>query len=525
MVTKVKGSVSTDRYFNTLAVAVSRAGSLTVDDVVTLKERVIGYGGGGAWDVIADVGNALAIASGQTNIVTATTDVSLQLRTESGFVNVKQWGALGDTAMTPGTAASYATGTDCTAVITAAIAYLDDATIQNDGGTLYFPKGHYRFDAVTVNTRLVVAGDGIVSRITLNSNQNVDFLTFTTDVQIKEIFIDGNEDNQTSGAALVLTSADFFKLRNISVYHGKDYNVSISGGNQGVIEGCKIISSSGYGVRLANHMVLNIINGTTIEDNATGGLLVAGSSTSCSVMINGCYFENNDTSGVGSYHIECTDFQSQVLGNIASHFISVQNCYLNGAQSNLTQKCFYFSGTGLDNNVIKNNFLLDMAGDIWTFDTITSAEVGFNDIRDNVYGTDVAIPVVKQHGFYYDTSRRVNLKGDEHDAAVATIRKVLLPYDGSDTLIGRVTHLSITYTGAANASETGTIGVGTEGANSSIYTGNISTTAVARDSIDLTGALVTNVIEDLTAPSQLLTSNFTGGGTAKFVIYMDAIIW
>jgi hypothetical protein len=448
------------------------------------------------------------------------------VRRFSGPVNVKWFGAKGDSSFVPGTPSSYATGTDCTDAVTGAIAYLENTTtIQKDGGWLYFPKGHYRFDAQTINTRLVLTGDGAVSRIAPNNNENTDFLTFTTDVHIEEIFIDGNEDNQTAGAALKLQSADFFKLRNVSIYHGKDYNVSISGGNQGVLDGCKILSSSGYGVRTANHMVLNLVNGTTIEDNATGGLLVAGSSTSASVMVDGCYFENNDTSAAGSYHIECTNFQSQALGNTASHFISVRNSYFNGSASSSTQKCFYFSGTGLDNNTIKNNFLINMSGTIWTFDSITSAEVGFNDISENIYGTGVATPAISQHGFFYDTSRRVNLKSDEHDAAVATVRNVLLPNANADTLIGRVTNLSITYTAASNGSETGTIGVGTEGANSSIYTGNISTTAAARDSFDLTGSLVTDVIEDLTAPSQLLTTNFTAGGAAKFVIYMDAIIW
>ena len=95
MVTKVKGSVSTDRYFNTLAVAVSKAGSLTVDDVVTLKERTSGYGGGLTGDVIADTAGAASIAEGGFRLMYLGSDLTLQLRV-GDTVNIKQFGAIGD---------------------------------------------------------------------------------------------------------------------------------------------------------------------------------------------------------------------------------------------------------------------------------------------------------------------------------------------------------------------------------------------------------------------------------------------
>ena len=90
MVTKVKGSVSTDRYFNTLAVAVSKAGSLTVDDVVTLKERTSGNGGGFTGDVVANSGS-----ENEFDLITLNGSLSLQVRI-GDVVSVKDFGAIGD---------------------------------------------------------------------------------------------------------------------------------------------------------------------------------------------------------------------------------------------------------------------------------------------------------------------------------------------------------------------------------------------------------------------------------------------
>jgi hypothetical protein len=171
MVTKVKGSVSTDRYFNTLAVAVSKAGSLTVDDVVTLKERTSGNGGGFTGDVIADAGGAAATAEGGFSLMYLGSDLSLQLRYES-IIDPTVFGLLSDANGSVGigtdggdqinaaiTAGTYTTIPSGDYRISTAIALNKAATLNLEKGcTLWIDEGVHGID-LSVNDASIT-GDG-----------------------------------------------------------------------------------------------------------------------------------------------------------------------------------------------------------------------------------------------------------------------------------------------------------------------------------------------------------------------------
>lgn len=81
----IRSARDVEHNYDTLAAVVADVTRIINDNVLVLilKERVATQGGGFTCDVIDDVGNALAIASGQTNIITLTTDKSLQIRVDS----------------------------------------------------------------------------------------------------------------------------------------------------------------------------------------------------------------------------------------------------------------------------------------------------------------------------------------------------------------------------------------------------------------------------------------------------------
>lgn len=88
------GTGVVEKYYDTLDLAVADAANISTLDKLKLDERVSGYGGGAGWNVISDVGNALAIADGQYSIVTLKTDVSIQLRVDNTST-VDTFGATG----------------------------------------------------------------------------------------------------------------------------------------------------------------------------------------------------------------------------------------------------------------------------------------------------------------------------------------------------------------------------------------------------------------------------------------------
>ena len=130
-------------HYATLAAVIADVSNLQSGYVLDLAERVAGSGGGLTGDVIADAGNALAIASNQTNIVTLTTDLSLQVRLSSipyavATLFIEQWGA--DRSFT----------TDSTDSIQAAIDYAE----ANDIRAIAAGDGHFKFTTLNITDSL-----------------------------------------------------------------------------------------------------------------------------------------------------------------------------------------------------------------------------------------------------------------------------------------------------------------------------------------------------------------------------------
>jgi hypothetical protein len=153
MVTKVKGSVRADGNYDNLDDAVADAADLSIGDVLILKERTSGYGGGGTWDVITDIGNALAIADGQHSVITLGADLSLQLR-PSLTVNAAQFGDMG--------------AADRTDTVQAAIDYVKDLAIatmgtSGGGGIVNINYGVHPITKITRRSGVSIIGQGSFS--------------------------------------------------------------------------------------------------------------------------------------------------------------------------------------------------------------------------------------------------------------------------------------------------------------------------------------------------------------------------
>lgn len=80
-----------DKYYDTLALAVADVANISEGDIIILKERVSGNGGGATWDVV----DATTVTENEFNIVTGNETVSFVLRYSNTLCS-KQWGAPGD---------------------------------------------------------------------------------------------------------------------------------------------------------------------------------------------------------------------------------------------------------------------------------------------------------------------------------------------------------------------------------------------------------------------------------------------
>jgi polygalacturonase len=112
------------------------------------------------------------------------------------WVNVKDYGALGDNS------------TDDSTAINAAITAANTA----GGGTVYFPEGTYICDASIVlqsNVYLVGAGRGATTLYTKNAADIhlINHTSAVTDVGVMAMTLDGNRTNQTSGVHCLRSGA------------------------------------------------------------------------------------------------------------------------------------------------------------------------------------------------------------------------------------------------------------------------------------------------------------------------------
>ena len=239
---------------------------------------------------------------------------------EGAAVNVKDFGAVGDGV------------TDDTAAIQAAYNYFSDNNLQ---GTIYAPRGTYVHTGITTRTGVVLVGEGFYegfgTTFLLKAGSNTDCFvtqtsTFTQFEGFKNLRIDGNKENQSSGNHDGIV-AYWWDIANI-------------------LENVAISDCQGAGIRFTNTgtQTGNVLLDTCIFNRNEEGAIVVDGPVDCLTMRN-CAVEGNG--GVGGSNIVLNGLNDTSSVNLVysrgelrasssgggSRHVSLANC--NGAMLNV----------------------------------------------------------------------------------------------------------------------------------------------------------------------------------------------
>lgn len=284
------GAISGDtRHYETLADAITDIGQMTVGDVVILKERVSGGGGGGIWDVITDVGT-----DNTYDIVHASASLSFQLRIQ-GEVNAAQLGLVG--------------GSDEAAGIQKAIDLGNTHKLP-----VYFPYvsgkyissttiNYYKYSEIRGDT-----GHNTTFRFTGGADDFFEFVGGSEAESLNAKFENLTIESATALTGTAIRARNFTNLTlnkiNISNF---DKNIHVDWGIGLYMDECNIVLAT-RGIQ---------IGGDITEHGVAAGIRGSGSRFMDSITINNCVFSSNviDISDSGS------------INSLGGLIISGGNCF------------------------------------------------------------------------------------------------------------------------------------------------------------------------------------------------------
>ena len=167
-----------------------------------------------------------------------------------------------------------------------------------------------------------------------------------------------------------------------------------SGANGNFLSNCKIFNNNGFGIIVKGANALGIGNGTTIELNKKGGILILSSSTAVDIGSGSCYFEGNGITGVTFTSPENITIHANIivcdsmtsLNNAYPSQVNIHNCFTNPYNSDyFIYSCNGDSLTVTDNNSYTPVTLLGCYGsDSWypsygyIKDTVIKNNTGFS---------------------------------------------------------------------------------------------------------------------------------------------------
>lgn len=192
------------------------------------------------------------------------------------IINVLSYGAKGDGV------------TDDTTAIQAAI----DAAFAAGGGIVFLPEGTCIASQILLKGNVVLVGAGKnITILKQKDNSNVNFVsaanTSITFYGIKNLTIDGNYANQTTGNGLVLAGNDSFAI-GCEVKNCKSYGILLFGGARSKVEGCYVHHNKNVGIFVGNDGFtiddVNISN-SQIEYNESHGILVGNNATTIATNV------------------------------------------------------------------------------------------------------------------------------------------------------------------------------------------------------------------------------------------------
>lgn len=295
----------------------------------------------------------------------------------NGHVNVKSppYNASGDGV------------TNDTAAIAAAVAVL-----ASSGGVLYFPKGTYLTDVITITgkTGLTIVGDGIgVSIVKARTPSQVLNISSSNHVNAFGVTYDGSCVTRTPGQQAVVFDASYSSFHENEIINSGEYSFMIGSGATSITD-TKIYSNlirDGFadGINVQNtariSITQNIIDGAD-DDLIAVGYNGSGTSTNILVANNFCRARNDlgTTWGRGIAIIGAS--QVQVIGNyiIGSKQTGL---YAHMESGSRISKC-QFIGNTVDSCAINSGHGMSLSG-------VDDCDVMDNKIIDQYSGNNIEI--------------------------------------------------------------------------------------------------------------------------------------
>ena len=203
--------------------------------------------------------------------------------------------AASNSTQTDKDAADYvATGTNDGATVNTAL-----ATLPASGGKIYLMKGTYTLGATSINmpnnttlagsgTSTILAYPNAMANATYKAITNTD-VTTGTHVSIRDIMIDGNRDNQTTGnfygiyfdnmgSGTGASAIDGGKIDNVIVKNIYGWGIYLTASSHNTISGNTATRSNLYGISLSASSNSNTVTGNMVQYHTNAGIHVSASS-------------------------------------------------------------------------------------------------------------------------------------------------------------------------------------------------------------------------------------------------------
>ncbi len=275
-------------------------------------------------------------------------------------------------------------------------------------GKIIFMEGTFRVSAaikIPSGITLEGMGPGTVFRIEngtnsiMNAFENDDLVNGGRDIVIRNITVNGNKKNQSSGSQIgiyfsnvkksIIDKATFKNFRSVGIY--------LQASNDNAILGGKFINNTLYGIGLNGNN--NIVNKCYFTENLCGvqtDSVIKNQITECqfvknnghgidlsgsdSTIITGCQFDSNgqQTDNVYSGIFVNTDADNNSIQN---------NVFRKGTLSNQPAYGIRIDDATCDNNLIANNDCYDSGATAGISDVGTGTVIGPNRMNDGAWTT------------------------------------------------------------------------------------------------------------------------------------------
>ncbi|MBY0020725.1 right-handed parallel beta-helix repeat-containing protein [Paenibacillus polymyxa] len=279
------------------------------------------------------------------------------------------------------------------------------------GGIIHFPAGTYIIgDTIRIKSDIVIQGssvDATIIKLMNATNKTMLDASGSKNVTIRNLTVDGNSLNQTSGHGLWFHTASNFLIEDVKVINCKNNGISCWQDAKGIIDRCDVSYCGGSGIRTVFGASCLLIRNTVCSYCDESGILLEHAPYS---LLDNCETHHCTAQGENSngFSIQ-TD--NVTLRECKAHDNYNYGIYITGANA-IVDSCRLYSNTigGLDlyngNNlrsgfIIKNNYFTNNLGSgftaFWAADLICSNNIIKGNSHDGIDFDGVQHCVIKEN--------------------------------------------------------------------------------------------------------------------------------